>query len=206
VHDRYEETDLIIRLKALFMLMAFTMSGAVQAQPLDPEGRIQPALLARAIEAIEARGHDGHATGKIVVVDYSLHSSKERVFVIDLESGAVSAFRAAHGLGSDSDHDGFLDSFSSIPGSQASPEGLLRLAEEYTGKHGQSFRLDGLDEANKTSRARAIVIHAASYAEPGFLRQHGKLGRSNGCIVFSKVDLARFIEAVPEGTFFFVGN
>jgi hypothetical protein len=83
---------------------------------------------------------------------------------------------------------------------------VFRLAEEYHGKHGQSFRLDGLDDINRNSRARAIVVHSAWYAEPGFLDQHGKLGRSNGCIVFSKVDLARFIGEVPEGTLIFVGK
>ena len=195
----------MLRRVDLFLLAIFNLAGASHAQPLDPAGLIRPVLLERAVEAMEARGHDGHATGKLVVVDYSLHSSQERLFVIDLGSGAVTAFRAAHGLGSDADHDGYLDSFSSVPGSQASPEGLLRFAEEYTGKHGQSFRLDGLDEGNRTSRARAIVIHAASYAEPAFLKLHGKMGRSNGCIVFSKSDLARFTEEVPEGTLIFVG-
>lgn len=195
----------MLRRVALFLLAFFSLSGASHARYLDPAGLIRPVLLERAVEAMEARGHDGDATGKLVVVDYSLHSSQERLFVIDLGSGAVTAFRAAHGLGSDEDHDGYLDSFSSVPGSQASPEGLLRFAQEYTGKHGQSFRLDGLDEGNKSSRARAIVIHAASYAEPAFLKLHGKLGRSNGCIVFAKADLARFTEDVPEGTLIFVG-
>lgn len=195
----------MLRRVDLFLLAFFSLAGGSHAQSLDPAGLIRPVLLERAVEAMEARGHDGHATGKLVVVDYSLHSSQERLFVIDLGSGAVTAFRAAHGLGSDADHNGYLDSFSSVPGSQASPEGLLRIAEEYSGKHGQSFRLDGLDEGNATSRARAIVIHAASYAEPAFLKLHGKMGRSNGCIVFSKADLARFIEEVPEGTLIFLG-
>ncbi len=196
----------MIRRVALFLLAFFSLSGVSQAQSLDPEGLIRSALLGRALEAMEARGHDGRATGKLVVVDYSLHSSQERLFVIDLDTGAVTSFRAAHGLGSDADHDGYLDTFSGVSGSQASPEGLFRFAEGYTGKHGQSFRLDGLDEGNKTSRARAIVIHAALYAEPAFLKQHGKLGRSYGCIAFSKADLTRFTEEVPEGTLIFVGQ
>lgn len=195
----------MLRLTALVLLGFFLASPAL-AQSLDPKGLIRPALLERAAQAMEARGHEGHTSGKLVVVDYGLHSSEERLFVIDLETGAVSAYRAAHGLGTDPDHDGLLDSFSSLSGSQASPEGAFRLAEEYTGKHGQSFRLDGLDPANRNSRARAIVIHAAWYAEPDFLKQHGKLGRSNGCIVFSKADLARFIGEVPEGTLIFVGK
>ena len=51
-----------------------------------------------------------------------------------------------------------------------------------------------------------IVIHAADYAEPAFLAQHGKLGRSNGCIVFSKADLKTFLADVPQGTLIFVGK
>jgi hypothetical protein len=173
------------------------------ALELDPEGRIRPQILDAALKAADAHGG---ASGRLVVVDYGLHSSQERLFVLDLGTGAVSAYRVAHGLGSDPDHDGFLDSFSGTSGSQASPEGTFRFAEEYYGKHGQSFRLDGLDEGNRNSRARAIVVHAAWYAEPAFLKQHGKLGRSNGCIVFSKSDLARFIDEVPEGTLIFVGK
>jgi hypothetical protein len=196
----------MIRFAALFLLGIFGLTALAGAAPLDPDGLIRPALLERAVTAMEAHDGESRNTGKLVVVDYSLHSSKERLFVIDLETGAVSAYRTAHGLGSDPDHDGYLDSFSGKSGSQASPEGTFRFAEEYQGKHGQSFRLDGLDETNRTSRARAIVIHSASYAEPAFLSRHGKLGRSNGCIVFSKADLARFVDEVPEGTLIFVGN
>jgi L,D-transpeptidase catalytic domain len=196
----------MIRLAALFLLGIFGLMAPAAAKTIDPDGLIRPALLERAVTALEAHDGEGRNTGKLVVVDYSLHSAKERLFVIDLATGAVSAYRAAHGLGSDADHDGYLDSFSSVSGSQASPEGIFRFAEEYSGKHGQSFRLDGLDDTNRTARARAIVIHSASYAEPAFLSRHGKLGRSNGCIVFSKADLARFIDEVPEGTLIFVGK
>ncbi len=188
---------------AAALITALLLALPAFAVELDPEDRIRPQILDAGLKAADAHGG---TSSKLVVVDYSLHSSKERLFVIDLETGAVSAYRTAHGLGSDPDHDGFLDSFSSKSGSQASPEGAFRFAEEYYGKHGQSFRLDGLDEANRNSRARAIVVHSAWYAEPGFLKQRGKLGRSNGCIVFSKADLARFIAEVPEGTLIFVGK
>ena len=116
------------------------------------------------------------------------------------------AFRAAHGSGSDPDHDGYLDRFSDVPGSSASPEGAYLVAEPYVGKHGRSLRLDGLDPTNINARARAIVIHAADYAEPAFLKKWGKLGRSNGCIVFSKEDLTTFLKDVPQRTLVFVGK
>lgn len=193
-------------LVSTLFLLAFSFATPAWAIPLDPEGRIRPDLLAAAVQAQEAAGLEHAGASKLVIVDYSLHSSQERLFVVNLETGAVSAYRAAHGLGSDPDHDGYLDSFSSLPGSQASPEGLFRLAEQYNGRHGRSARMDGLDAGNRTARPRAIVIHAAWYAEPAFLRQHGKLGRSNGCIVFSAADLARFMDEVPEGTLIFVGK
>ncbi|AXE65111.1 hypothetical protein BBF93_13450 [Hyphomonas sp. CACIAM 19H1] len=194
------------RFCALIFLIFSSAGLSAQAKMLDPDGLIRPELLERALAAMEAHARNGGSTGKLVIVDYGQHSSKKRLHVIDLATGAVSAYRAAHGMGTDKDHDGYLDGFSSLPGSQASSEGTFRFAEEYTGKHGLSFRLDGLDKTNSTSRERAIVVHAADYAEPAFLTRHGKLGRSNGCIVFSKDDLAAFANEVPAGTLIFVGK
>ncbi|MEQ9506902.1 MAG: murein L,D-transpeptidase catalytic domain family protein [Hyphomonas sp.] len=196
----------MIRLSALILLVFSVFTGSAVAKPLDPEGKIRPELLERALAAREARSADTPDTGALVVVDYSLHSSKPRVYVVNLETGAVTALRTAHGKGSDPDHDGFLDSFSDVPGSGASPEGLYRTAEEYYGAHGRSLRLDGLDESNANARSRAIVIHSAVYAEPEHVKKYGKLGRSNGCIVFSADDLSTFLDAVPKGTLLYVGK
>lgn len=187
----------------LISLVFAIFSPASHSAPLDPESLIRPDLLASALAAAKA---DGDRSRRLVVVDYSKHSREKRLFVVNLETSAITAYRVSHGLGSDPDHDGLLDSFSSEPGSQASPEGAFRLAEEYHGKHGRSVRMDGLDEINITARSRAVVIHAASYAEPGHLARYGKLGRSNGCIVFSRDDLASFLDDVPTGTLIFVGK
>lgn len=179
---------------------------SAQAIPLDPQGLIRADLLGRALAALQAHRDTADAT-HLVIVDYSRRSSEPRAFVVNLETGLVEdAFRAAHGSGSDPDHDGYLDKFSDVPGSSASPEGAYLIAEPYVGKHGRSLRLDGLDPTNENARDRAIVIHAADYAEPSFLQKWGKLGRSNGCIVFSKEDLMTFLKDVPERTLVFVGK
>lgn len=196
-----------MRRMAFLIFSSFVLFGlTARPAPLDPERFVRPDMLGRAIAAMEAQGPGNDATGRLVIVDYALRSSEERVFVVNLETGAVTAYRAAHGLGSDADHDGFLDSFSDEPGSNASPEGLYRLAETYWGRHGRSMKLDGLSPTNANARNRAIVIHAANYAEPEFLARHGKLGRSNGCIVFSATDLKAFRADVPEGAMIFVGR
>ncbi|WP_340691923.1 murein L,D-transpeptidase catalytic domain-containing protein [Hyphomonas sp.] len=192
----------LIAICTLFLLAA----APAHAKNINASGAVRADLLNRALEAQKIHAKQTKDTGRLVIVDYSRHSKEKRLFVVNLETGDVTGFRAAHGRGSDTDHDGFLDRFSDEPGSNASPEGALVIAEEYRGKHGLSLRLDGLDETDKSSRDRAIVIHAADYAEPDFLSRFGKLGRSNGCIVFSKADLKRFLAEVPKGTLMFVSR
>ena len=68
------------------------------------------------------------------------------------------------------------------------------------------LRLDGLDKTNANARRRAIVIHSAAYAEPAMIDNYGKLGRSNGCIAFSRTDLDPFMTLVPQGTLIYVGR
>lgn len=189
----------------LILLSLFCLPHFSQAEAIDPDRLIRPDLLEQAIGALHT--HAAHANSeRLVVVDYSLHSSKKRLFIVNLDTGLVNAFRTTHGRGSDKDHDGYLDKFSDIPGSGASPEGAFLTAEEYHGRHGRSLRLDGLDETNANARRRAIVIHAADYAEPGMIDRYGKLGRSLGCIVFSRADLDAFMILVPQGTLIFVGR
>lgn len=191
----------------LFLSTLLALPGLpAAAKSIDPGNTIRADLLDRGLSALETVAPEAKASGRLVVVDYSRHSREERLFIVDLETGDVTPFRVSHGMGSDRNHDGYLDAFSSVPGSLASPEGIFRVAEEYYGKHGRSVRLDGLEETNRTARERAIVIHAASYAEPDHLERFGKLGRSNGCIVFSQADLKRFLADVPEGTLIFVGK
>lgn len=166
---------------------------------------IRPELVGRALVALDEHPQ-ARASPRLVIVDYSLHSSEPRLFIVNLETGRVQAFRTTHGRGSDPDHDGYLDSFSDVPNSSASPEGAYLTAEEYHGRHGRSLRLDGLDPTNANARRRAIVIHSAAYAEPDMIDAHGKLGRSNGCIAFSKQDLDAFLADVPAGTLIYVGR
>jgi hypothetical protein len=184
----------------------FSAAPETPVQP-DPYGLIRQELLRDALAAREKHKSEiADDTASIVIVDYSQHSKEKRLYVVNLETGVVESYRATHGRGSDKDHDGFLDAFSDKPGSSASPGGAYVTAEEYQGKHGRSMRLDGLDPSTRNARKRAIVIHAAEYAEPEMIRKYGKLGRSNGCIVFSQADLKTFFETVPRGTLIYVGK
>ena len=189
----------------LILLCLCFLPFQARAAEIDPDRLIRPELLGKAVKAMSRHADLTHSR-QLVVVDYSLHSAKERLFIVDLDTGLVSAYRTTHGRGSDKDHDGFLDVFSDVPGSSASPQGAYLTAEEYYGKHGRSLRLDGLDKTNANARRRAIVIHSAAYAEPAMIENYGQLGRSNGCIAFSRADLDTFMTLVPQGTLIYVGR
>lgn len=122
------------------------------------------------------------------VADFALPSSLPRFHFANLENGTVRSFLVAHGTGSDPDHDGFLNYFSNVPGSNATARGAYVTWEWYKGKYGTSIRLGGLDPDNSHTLDRAIVMHAAWYAEPIMLEKWGKLGRSNGCFAMSPED------------------
>lgn len=116
----------------------------------------------------------------ITIIDFSLQSDRERLWVLDLKQGKV----LFHCLVSHGRNSGELkaENFSNIPGSYESSPGFYVTGETYIGKHGLSLILDGLESGiNDKARARAIVIHGADYVSADFIRNNGRLGRSLGC-------------------------
>lgn len=159
-----------------------------------PLGLLSPAAARppRAESAVgqQARGAlDSHARSirfrdRIGIADFSRHSREARFHIVDLGSGKTESFLVAHGLGSDPGHTGWLQRFSNVDGSSATSRGTYVTADLYIGSHGRSQRLIGLDPSNSNALSRAIVIHGAWYVDPDMIRDHGKLGRSNGCLAF----------------------
>lgn len=136
--------------------------------------------------AVALRAYDRAKAAGIVhnpvltIIDYTQPSTHRRLFVIDPATGRVLHRElVAHGRGS-----GDLNAtrFGNGDGSNRTSLGVFRTAETYTGKHGLSLRLDGLEPGvNSNARARAIVMHSASYVSDAFIRSVGRLGRSEGC-------------------------
>jgi len=157
------------------------------------------ALLGGALRAFERHQERFGFRDYIGVVDFSAPSRLPRFHVVDLVSGKSSALLVAHGRGSDPDHSGWVERFSNLEGSAASSRGAYLTADIYQGKHGQSRRLIGLDAENNNAEARAIVIHGAWYVSTEMARQHGKLGRSEGCFAFAEVDLAQILDRLGPG-------
>jgi hypothetical protein len=165
--------------------------------PLQP--RIDPALRARAMAALEVRrGIIPHAD-VIGIADFSRASRDPRFYIVDLRSGFTTEHLCAHGRGSDPDHSGWLEHFSNDFGSEATSEGAYLTGNAYTGKYGWSMRLSGLDHTNYNAEARAIVVHSARYAEPSMIAQFGKLGRSEGCFALPGISHAEAMTRLGSG-------
>jgi hypothetical protein len=129
----------------------------------------------------------------IGVADYAMPSWKPRMHFANLEAGTVRSFLIAHGRGSDPQHDGWLKTFSNVPGSEATSRGAYLTCEWYKGKYGTSIRLVGLDPDNSLALDRAIVMHSAWYVDQAMIDKWGKIGRSEGCFAMNP---AHFNEAL----------
>ena len=137
----------------------------------------------------------------LTVIDYSVRSRDKRLWVIDVERGAVLAHElVAHGRNTGEDH---AERFSNQPGSLQSSLGTFLTGTAYYGKHGLSLRLRGLQETNDRAEARAIVVHGADYVSAGMVEQLGRLGRSQGCPALSLLAAPRVIRLIQDGTILF---
>ncbi|MGP1354814.1 MAG: murein L,D-transpeptidase catalytic domain family protein [Parasphingopyxis sp.] len=163
--------------------------------------RIPPpdGLIERARAAME-RHRDAIVHRDVIgIADFSEHSRERRFSIVDLESGDTQRLHVAHGRGSDPAHSGWVQRFSNVPGSNATSSGAYLTLHAYSGSHGPSRRLAGLDPENSNAEARAIVIHSAWYANPEVIREQGKLGRSEGCFTFSQADIALVLNRLGPG-------
>ena len=116
----------------------------------------------------------------LTVVDFSLSSTKKRMWVIDLDEKVVLFHTlVAHGKNTGEE---YANEFSNQAESFKSSVGFYATGEIYNGKHGLSLKLDGLERGlNDNARDRAVVVHGADYVSESFIKQHNRLGRSQGC-------------------------
>ena len=159
--------------------------------------QINPAALAYAFNGL--RQFDGVKPDRLIIIDFSLPSTQERFFVVNPQNGTILYKKfVAHGQNSGKL---FAQQFSNKKGSHMSSLGFYKTAETYTGKHGYSLRLDGLQKGlNHAARSRAVVIHQADYVSRTFMQQNGYLGRSWGCPALPREDYNQIIAEIENGT------
>lgn len=195
------------RLTSAFLLAIVLGQYAAADGQLDVLQRAAPQLELRALqEALQAlrcaeRGGIGKAR-RLAVIDYSRSSLERRMWVFDLaQRRLLQREFVAHGRRSG---ELFAERFSNLPGSHQSSLGLFRGAESYTGRHGRSLRLDGLEPGfNDEARARALVIHGADYVAPAWAEKHGRMGRSLGCPAVQQEVIRVLVDQLKDGQYLF---
>lgn len=179
--------------------------GLMNLQPADSSEYPPLNLLKTALAGYEILVKDKSISRPdiITIIDFSLQSDRERLWVLDLKQGKV----LFHCLVSHGRNSGELEAknFSNIPGSYASSPGFYATGETYIGKHGLSLTLDGLESGiNDKARARAIVIHGADYVSDEFIRSNGRLGRSLGCPAVPVELSENIIKTIKGGSCLFI--
>ena len=160
-------------------------------------------VLRRAVTAMECAMDKGaDAAERLAIIDFSLPSSEQRLWIFDLEARALLLHElVAHGQGSGQN---LASQFSNVSGSHQSSIGLFRTSESYYGRHGYSLRMDGLEAGvNDRARDRAIVIHGADYVDPAWIDRQGRIGRSQGCPAVRQEVAGQVVDTLKDGQFLF---
>lgn len=138
------------------------------------------------------------------IVDFSLPSSKKRLFVIDLQSGKL-LFNTlvSHGRNSGKE---MATEFSNELNSFKSSLGFYVTGTTYKGEHGYSLQLEGKEKGiNDNAHNRSIVMHAADYVGEAAIKANGGyLGRSLGCPAVPPALHKAIINTIKGGTCLFL--
>jgi hypothetical protein len=116
----------------------------------------------------------------ISFIDFTKPSTAKRFYTIDLIGQQVLYHTyVSHGRNTG---ENIARSFSNVVHSNQSSLGFYITGETYIGSKGYSLKLDGIEKGvNDNMRARAVVMHDAEYVSEYWIKQYGRLGRSQGC-------------------------
>ena len=160
-------------------------------------------VIALAVRATQCSRAQGVAPAqRLAVIDYSLPSTEQRLWVFDLKRRKLLFHElVAHGRNSG---ENMATLFSNRNESHATSLGLFRTRQSYLGQNGYSLRMEGLEPGfNDNAFDRAIVIHGAPYVSPVLARANGRIGRSLGCPAVRPAIAHRLIDSMKDGQLLF---
>jgi len=187
----------------LFLLASIVSSSAFAS--LFGNDEPDSKVLGLAIKAYNTAAKQGliDNAGILTIIDYSLPSTSNRLFVIDLDHNNKVLFSTlvAHGKGSG---ENFATHFSNSARTLTSSLGVFLTENTYSGKHGYSLKIKGLENGfNDRAESRTIVIHPAEYVSKGTIRTLGRLGRSWGCPALEPEVSKPIIDTIKNGSLIF---
>lgn len=201
------------RLRRLLVIsllaVSIATSGFARAEAAD--GGLLPRrdLLERALTAYHRVETAGLLRTKLLtVIDYSLPSWDRRLWVLDPAQLRVLFHEfVAHGRGSTTDDNpDYAVRFGNQEASLRSSLGTFLTGATYTGTHGHSLELIGLDPGiNDKAFERRIVMHPADYVSAAFRATWGgRVGRSWGCPALDPAVAGQLIDRIQDGSLLYV--
>lgn len=166
---------------------------------------ISPEAIRMGINAYQYLNNKGSLNNPnyLTIIDFSKPSTEERFFLIDMNSKkVVLKTLVAHGVNTG---DLYATEFSNINDSYQSSLGAYITNETYIGVNGLSLKIDGVEEGiNSNARLRRVVVHSANYVSYDYIKEHGKLGNSQGCPALPKAINDQIIEMIKDGSCLFI--
>jgi hypothetical protein len=138
----------------------------------------------------------------LTVIDYSLPSNKQRMWVFDInKERLLYNTYVAHGRNSGVNK---ASHFSNTESSKQSSLGTYITKNTYIGHKGYSLNLQGLDKGfNDNALSRRVVMHGAWYVDPDFIKRAGRAGLSWGCPAISQALAKPLINTIKNGSVIF---
>ena len=179
-----------------------TLSGSSASQYESIEtvnnNQIPADALKTALKGYQWAVKNGKVQNKnvLTVVDFSIPSKEKRLWLIDLNSHKV--LMSMHVAQGSNPH------FSNAAGSKASSLGVFTTGDVYSGEHGYSEHVNGLEQGiNNNAASRALEVHRAWYVTPSFVQKYGRTGHSWGCFAVNPARATQYINYTKNGSVIF---
>jgi len=201
---------LIAACSLMLLPLSFAQASAPSSTPnylqvsynLSHSTNLSPQAIAMAFAGYQWALKTTHVNNKsiLTIVDFSVSSAKDRMYVINVRTGAVlMSLPVAHGKGS-GEGSRWATRFSNSSNSLESSIGVFVTKEPYYGEHGLSLRIKGLEPSNNNVYDRDVVIHPANYASRDFIRMVGRAGNSWGCFAVDPEQSSQLIRLIENGS------
>ena len=176
-------------------LLAFGSAEKESMMRLESKEKQEQESLREEYERIKLRADSvksfceakGYNTDFCFLVDFRIHSGKNRFFVWDFRKDSVAdAGLCCHGYGQNGTQE--VPVFSNVEGSYCSSLGKYRVGKRAYSQYGINihYKLHGLDKTNDNAFERWVVLHSHSpVPEREIAPRHLPLGYSQGCPVVS---------------------
>lgn len=129
-------------------------------------------------------------------IDMRVMSGKNRFIVYNLKNDSiVDQGLVAHGIGSETENKPELK-FSNANSSFCTSLGKYSIGQDYFGKFGKAYKLNGLDKTNNNAYTRSIVLH--KYKQVPYMEQETSICHSLGCPMVNEMYFNRIEKLIDN--------